>query len=101
MTAGELREQWHPGDRAIFTYSLGFDESSEICAALYHRSGSIVTVAGEAEHDGNREDFPTMQERGDAGVPVAYRIRFGDGVWETAFEDELTTIQEEQKGAER
>lgn len=86
-----IHERWNSGEQAVFDYSLPNDPTSEIAARLHHRTGQIVTVLGEAEHDGTE---PTFVERADAGAPIVYTIRFPDGHEDTAFEDEVLDLDQ-------
>lgn len=90
---GDIREQWQPGDTAVFHYSLDpNDAASDIAQRLGHRTGQAVTVLTEQDEDGNRAEFPTFDERADAGALVTYRVRFPDGHEDDAFEDELRVV---------
>jgi hypothetical protein len=84
--------RWAPGERAVFHYSLPFDENSEICARLHGRTGQIITVIREAESDANFEELPTFAERAEAACLAVYAVRFPDGHEDTAFEDELVEV---------
>jgi hypothetical protein len=87
--------QWSPDERAIFTYSLPFDENSDICGRLHHRTGETVTVIELNDRDQNEpwlREMPTISGRADEGALVSYAVRFPDGHEDTAFEDELSEV---------
>lgn len=84
------REQWQPGDRAHFEYHCYEGHDSHDAQAWY-RSHQPVTVVSENEDDGQRKMFSNHEERAEAGMPVSYHVRWGDGYEHTAFEDELLT----------
>jgi hypothetical protein len=79
------REQWQPGDAAWFEYHcLESPESAD--APAWYRSHQRVTVLRQREDYGG-----TATERGEAGCPNVYQVRFSDGLEWDAFEDELLT----------
>ena len=85
-------EEWRPGEEAWFEYHC--TESPDSCDAnLWYHSHQRVTVVGREQADGWHKgwDGSTMRERGEAGAPRAYRVRFRDGLEHTAGEDELMT----------
>lgn len=82
------REHWDNGERAYFEYHCYESPQSGDAEAWYH-SHQEVTVLREAEHDGWAGS--TMLERGAAGQPKVYKVRFADGLEWDAFEDELFT----------
>jgi hypothetical protein len=90
ITQWGLREQWHPGDRAHFEYQCWESPDSNDADAWYH-SHQMVTVLDENVDDGQRVEFPTYDDRADAGMPVTYSVRFDDGLIYTVFEYELMT----------
>jgi hypothetical protein len=84
------REQWQPGERAHFEYHCYEGHDSNDAKAWYH-SHQPVTVLEENEDDGQRHMFADHADRADAGMPVSYHVRWGDGYEHTVFEDELLT----------
>ena len=86
-----LREdEWKPGETAWFEYHCTeSDDSAD--AKLWYHSHQKVTVVGREQADGWDWPGSTMRERGEAGAPRAYKVRFKDGYEWTAGEDELMT----------
>lgn len=86
--AEHCREHWEPGSTAWFEYHCT-EAHDSADAELWYRSHQQVTVLHEGDHDG----WPgsTFIERGEAGQPKVYRIRFADGYEHAAIEDELLT----------
>lgn len=85
------KDSWEPGEQAHYEYHcLQSPDSSDY--HLWQRSHQPVQVLGPSP---NAEDFsdeyPTLKERGDEGVPKLYRVKFGDGHEDDAWEDELLT----------
>jgi len=74
------------GDHPWFEYHCF--ESHESCdAKLWYHSHQQCTILGMAPNDG--ADIRSQQERMEAGLPLAYRVRFADGYVDDAMEDEL------------
>lgn len=82
------QEYWTPGDVAWFEYHCNESADSDDAPAWYH-SHQQVTVLSRDEPDSAAAK--TAAERGEDGVPWAYRVRFADGLEWTALEDELLT----------
>lgn len=81
------REQWQPGEAAWFEYHCDESDSS-VDVVLRDRSHQRVVVVGEEPSDA--WEGSSFRERGEAGQPKAYGVRFGDGFLGTAVEDELS-----------
>lgn len=91
---GGFRESWQPGDRAFFEYHCNQAHDSAH-AQWWYRSHQPVTVLEEisAPEDYTDEDGTVYNflDRGEAGAPRCYRVRWDDGAEGTVFEDELLT----------
>ena len=91
IAAPYLREEeWKPGEQAWFEYHCT-EAHDSADADLWYRSHQRVTVVGREQADGWDWPGSTMRERGEAGAPRAYKVRFKDGYERTAGEDELMT----------
>jgi hypothetical protein len=87
------REHWNPGDKAFFEYQC-YQGHDSCDANLWYRSHQPVTVLGiepDQEEVNLQEPWaaPSMDERGEIGLPKYYRIRFPDGLEHTCWESEL------------
>lgn len=90
-TPAYRQETWLPGEVAWFEYHCNESNESPDAPAWY-RSHQQVTVLNLEEPGSG--SFSSAAERGEAGDPVTYRVRFADGLEWSAFEDELFTSQE-------
>jgi hypothetical protein len=65
-------------------------------AEVWYRSHQQCVVLSFARigADGDPCFFSTIQERGEAGHCLTYRVRFDDGLEWTVFEDELMTTRD-------
>jgi hypothetical protein len=85
------KNQWASGELAHFEYHCNRAHNSAD-AELWYRDHQIVTVLGDADSD-RVEELDTLEKRGEAGMPLCYRVRFADGFEGCAVEDELFTSQ--------
>lgn len=85
-------EEWKSGEQAWFEYHCT-EAHDSADADLWYRSHQQVVVLGRADSEGwwKEWDNSTMRERGEAGAPRGYQVRFKDGLERTAGEDELMT----------
>jgi hypothetical protein len=85
------KDRWSPGETAHFEYHCLMDPSSSDYN-LWQRTQQPVKVLGlHPGGDDFSKDLPTFQERGNEGVPLTYKVQFGDGHKADAMEDELLT----------
>jgi hypothetical protein len=87
----------HRGDVLWFEYHC-WESPSSSDAELWYRSHRKVTVLNVASNDAYDPRHPgrtikggliTMRDRGEAGLPIVYRVKFADGFVADATEDEL------------
>lgn len=79
------------GKRFWFEYHCWESHESGDAEVWYH-SHQQCTVLGFSDCDPC--GFSTIEERGDAGACLVYRVRFDDGLEWEAFEDELMSSKD-------
>lgn len=88
---GPHRDQWNPGEQAHYEYHCNMQPDSSDYH-LYQRTQQPVTVQGLSPNaEDFAEEYPTLGQRSEQGLPRVYRIRFNDGHEDDAWEDELLT----------
>lgn len=89
-----MSEALATGTRLWFEYHCWESEQSQD-AHLWARSHQQVVVLEHdaADHDCLMGETENMVERGEAGQPCVYTVRFDDGLEATATEDELMAEQ--------
>lgn len=89
-----IRDSIPQGSRRWFEYHCWESDASQD-AELWYRSHSPVTVLGLARNERGELAMESMgfgwsfTERGEAGVPLVYTVRFDDGFEADVTEDEL------------
>lgn len=82
------KEAWQPGEIAWFEYHC-WESPDSGDAEIWYRSHQQVTILHEGDHDG--WSGSSFIQRGHAGTPKTYRVRWLDGYEDDVFEDELLT----------
>lgn len=90
---GGFRNQWNPNDAAWFEYHC-YENHDSSDAVVWYRSHQAVTVLAETAGYGQRDIFPTFDQRSSEGEPVSYRVQFRDGFEYEVWEDELVSDPE-------